>query len=95
MKEEGVTGYTLPMTITIDIPPDVADRLTRKAADEGRDVAGYVRHLALRETEAEGDGAQPTPRTPGLHAGRYWIAEDFDAPLPDGFWLGTDGEAAR
>ena len=21
-------------------------------------------------------------RTPGLHAGQYWIADDFDAPLP-------------
>ena len=82
------------MTITIELPPEAADRLTRKAAGEGRDVAGYVRALALRETEADGDAARPAPRTPGLHAGRYWIAEDFDAPLPDGFWLGAEGEPA-
>lgn len=80
------------MTITIDLPPEAADRLTRKAAREGRDVAGYVRHLALRETEADEAGMGAAPRTPGLHAGRYWIADDFDAPLPDSFWLGTDGE---
>ena len=27
-------------------------------------------------------------RTPGLHAGKVWISPDFDAPLPDSFWLG-------
>ncbi len=30
-------------------------------------------------------------RTPGLHPGG-WISEDFDAPLPDEFWLGSDAQ---
>jgi hypothetical protein len=30
-------------------------------------------------------------RTPGLHAGQYQISDDFDAPLPDSFWLGGEG----
>ncbi len=79
------------MTITIDLPPEVADALERKAAQEGRDVAGYVRQLAVRASDGHtaGQGA-PALRTPGLHAGRYWIADDFDAPLSDGFWLGAD-----
>ncbi len=79
------------MTITIELPLDAADRLTRRAAREGRDVAGYIQHLALRETEAEDNAVRQSPRTPGLHAGRYWIAEDFEAPLPHDFWLGADG----
>ncbi len=30
-------------------------------------------------------------RIPGLHEGNIvYMAEDFDAPLPDGFWLGDD-----
>ena len=30
-------------------------------------------------------------RTPGLHKDiPYWMAEDFDAPLPDSSWLGED-----
>lgn len=37
------------MTITIDLPSDVSDRLARKAAQEGQDVEGYVRQLAVRE----------------------------------------------
>jgi antitoxin (DNA-binding transcriptional repressor) of toxin-antitoxin stability system len=28
------------------------------------------------------------PRTPALHPGAFQPAEDFDAPLPDEFWLG-------
>ena len=27
-------------------------------------------------------------RIPGLHAGAWTIADDFDAPLPDDFWTG-------
>ena len=25
----------------------------------------------------------------GRYAGRLWISDDFDAPLPDSFWVGT------
>ena len=82
------------MTITIDLPPEVADNLTAKAAQEGWDVAGYVRQLAVRDSDGRAEGPEePALRTPGLHAGRYWIAADFDAPLPDGFWLGEESQA--
>lgn len=81
------------MTITIDLLPQVAELLTHKAAQEGQDVAGYVRQLAVRESSGAGAHEEPAPRTPGLHAGRYWIAADFDAPLPDDFWLGGESVA--
>lgn len=29
------------------------------------------------------------PRVPGLSKGKIWISPDFDAPLPDEFWLGN------
>jgi antitoxin (DNA-binding transcriptional repressor) of toxin-antitoxin stability system len=29
------------------------------------------------------------PRIAGLHAGMGWMSEDFDAPLPDDFWMGA------
>ncbi|MEM9766621.1 MAG: DUF2281 domain-containing protein [Cyanobacteria bacterium P01_D01_bin.71] len=33
----------------------------------------------------------PKKRIPGLHRGAfYWMADDFDDPLPDEFWLGED-----
>jgi antitoxin (DNA-binding transcriptional repressor) of toxin-antitoxin stability system len=28
------------------------------------------------------------PRVPGLHAGGIWASDDFDASLPDEFWVG-------
>ena len=28
------------------------------------------------------------PRVAGLNRGQIWVREDFDAPLPDEFWLG-------
>ena len=37
------------MTITIDLPPDVAERLARKATQDGQDLAGYVQELATRK----------------------------------------------
>lgn len=79
------------MTITIDLPPDVADTLAHRAAQEGRDIAAYVRQLAVHASGGDaGSVADPPARMPGLHAGWYQIADDFDAPLPDEFWLGTE-----
>ena len=34
--------------------------------------------------------SSPGPRVLGLHAGGWTMADDFDAPLPDSFWLGKD-----
>ncbi len=31
----------------------------------------------------------PQPRVPGLHPGAITTTADFDAPLPDDFWLGS------
>lgn len=31
---------------------------------------------------------EEAPRVAGLHAGAMVMSEDFDAPLPDDFWLG-------
>jgi prevent-host-death family protein len=32
---------------------------------------------------------KPVQRIPGLHKGEFYMADDFDAPLPDEFWLGN------
>jgi len=31
---------------------------------------------------------KPGKRIMGLHAGMWEVSDDFDAPLPDEFWLG-------
>ncbi len=33
--------------------------------------------------------SEAKPRIAGLHAGMGWVSDDFDAPLPDEFWTGT------
>jgi antitoxin (DNA-binding transcriptional repressor) of toxin-antitoxin stability system len=30
---------------------------------------------------------KPVQRIPDLHKGEFYMADDFDAPLPDEFWL--------
>lgn len=40
-------------------------------------------------TQVEKSTASNEQRVPGLHPG-HWMSEDFDAPLPDEFWLGDD-----
>lgn len=32
--------------------------------------------------------AMAGPRIFGLHKGEVWMSDDFNAPLPDSFWLG-------
>jgi prevent-host-death family protein len=32
-------------------------------------------------------GQAPTKRVFGQHRGKVWMSPDFDAPLPDAFWL--------
>jgi hypothetical protein len=45
----------------------------------------FLRELEDAETQAEN---QPQHRVAGLGKGRMLIADDFDDPLPDSFWLG-------
>ena len=40
--------------------------------------------------DRKGAGRSGSVRRTGLHAGVWQVAPDFDAPLPDEFWLGRD-----
>lgn len=64
-----------------------------------RELASAPESLLLRVLDfiqsAKGSSTPATnsssaPRTPGLHQGQVWISEDFNEPLPDGFWLGEN-----
>ena len=49
-------------------------------------------HLAARllqwaEAKMQPEG-KTQPRQPDLHPGAFVMADDFDEPLPDSFWLG-------
>jgi hypothetical protein len=40
--------------------------------------------------EIHDDEHSKQQRIPDLDKGKYWMSDDFDAPLPDEFWLGED-----
>ena len=48
--------------------------------------------LAARLVRDDESASEPldVPRCAGLHEGVWDVAPDFDAPLPDDFWLGRD-----
>ena len=51
-----------------------------------RVVAGL--HVVLSENEKPIAHIVPAGgRVPGLHSGAIWTSDDFDAPLPDEFWV--------
>jgi len=55
--------------------------LTQEQQQEVLDFAAFLRQKAA--------GMPKKKRVPGLHKEiTYWMADDFDAPLPDEFWLG-------
>lgn len=59
------------------------------AADElpTEEAEHLLQHLTERLRRAPAVAGE---RIAGLHAGAWTVAPDFDAPLPDEFWLGKD-----
>jgi hypothetical protein len=52
------------------------------------EVLGLIQ--VAKNNASEFDNKSVATRTPGLHQGQIWMSEDFNEPLPDGFWLGED-----
>jgi len=66
--------------------------LTPQQQQEVLNFAVFLRQRNPRTVESHTAQAPISKKsTPGLHADvPYWMAEDFDAPLPDAFWLGEE-----
>ena len=68
---------------------EIIEELPRLSPEERDRVA-----KALQDLTKENGAHAPQPveqeRRPDLHPGAWWIADDFDDPLPDSFWLGED-----
>lgn len=61
--------------------------LTPQQQQEVLNFAAFLRQRSPWTAQSSVDKAP----TPGLHKDTpYWMAEDFDAPLPDSFWLGEE-----
>ncbi len=55
-------------------------------AAEKRSLLSWLKAELSVESHADTEG----PRVSGLGKGQWQVADDFDAPLPDEFWLGRD-----
>lgn len=88
------------MSIVINLTQE-AETLVRTVADQQgidptTDIANLVHHHLLQqkahigETRPTNGHAKTTKRVGNLHPGNFRPSADFDAPLPDEFWLGED-----
>ena len=55
-------------------------------AAEKRSLMSWLKTELSIESQANAEG----PRVSGLGEGKWQVSDDFDAPLPDEFWLGRD-----
>lgn len=79
------------MTVTLNLTNEEEQRLQEEAQARGLAVSDLL-HQVVAEALLKGKTGSPEKpaRIAGLHAGAARIADDFDAPLPDAFWLGDE-----
>ena len=89
------------VTVELVEGADVLERLASLLALAESDVDVVIaeggvpraRLVAIPPNEPPPEAPKPAakrPRIPGLGIGSMWVSDDFDQPLPDEFWLGTD-----
>ena len=61
-----------------------------EAAVEALPVNQKQALLEFLSAKLNGGSVPSVNRLAGLHQGAWEVAPDFDAPLPDEFWLGRD-----
>ena len=72
-------------------PLGISDReklvqITTDGLDIAKSQFSNKTEQAIRLT----DTPKPEKRILGLHAGSVWMSDDFNAELPDSFWLGEE-----
>ncbi|BDI29247.1 hypothetical protein CCAX7_12980 [Capsulimonas corticalis] len=79
------------MTVTLNLTAEQEKRLDLVAKARGLEKQAIL-HEMIDQALAQETVVEPEPREriAGLFAGKMHMAEDFDAPLPDSFWLGEE-----
>jgi Protein of unknown function (DUF2281) len=71
------------------VPERVIADLELLSGEQRQQVFDFVAFLAQQRTVAVKNSEVPKhQRVFGQYQGRISMSEDFDAPLPDSFWLG-------
>jgi hypothetical protein len=55
-------------------------------SNDQSDRSGWIKQKVPLRTEDVQMGNSKTERVLGLHAGKGWVSDDFELPLPDEFW---------
>ncbi len=53
-------------------------------------LAEFLDFLQFKKAKPLSSVTPSTERQPCLHPGAFVISDDFNAPLPDSFWLGEE-----
>lgn len=70
----------------MSIPEQIAELAAALPAEQQREVLNFTKALKLRLLPKPSGRGE---RIPGLFAGqKYTMSKDFDALLPDSFWIG-------
>jgi len=79
------------MTVMLELPPDLEERLRAEAAQTGQEAEALLQQKVRQLLSTTPPTLETAPpRVAGLNRGQIWVSEDFDAPLPDEFWLGQE-----
>lgn len=79
---EFIGGYLMTAIDVRDLPARIDEAIAlASSGTEIMIVDGSVPRARLVAVTA------PPPRKAGLHLGAIQTTEDFDAPLPEGFWI--------
>ncbi|MGA7932139.1 MAG: DUF2281 domain-containing protein [Kovacikia sp.] len=85
------------MTTSTDAIDELIQKCQALPPDLQQQVINFVefllsKHVTNQEAvEQKGTESEAKPkRILGLHRGQVWMSDNFDAPLPDEFWLGEE-----
>ncbi len=84
--KRGTGDHTTGMRTLLEIESAINELSLAELADLERLVRDELRERRNAKTA----DATASPRVLGLHEGAWSVADDFDTPLPEEFWLGTD-----
>jgi hypothetical protein len=84
--KRGAGDHTTGMSTLLEIESAINELSLAELADLERLVRDELRE---RRNVKMAD-ATASPRVLGLHEGAWSVADDFDTPLPEEFWLGND-----
>lgn len=79
------------MTTTVDVS-EVGPQLSKllEGAKAGNEIIISKSGIPVARVISVDSSPARKARIAGLHRGSVDVSEDFDAPLPDEFWLGTE-----